>query len=92
MPKSTDAKITAEDRSSVYSLLFDAAVRAPEAPAITFLPSMKSEPIRLTHGEFLPRLHRVARLFRELGVALGDVVTLLAPSIPDAVEIGRAHV
>jgi fatty-acyl-CoA synthase len=98
MPKSTDAKITAEDRSSVYSLLFDAAVRAPEAPAITFLPSMKSEPICLSYGAFLARLHRVARLFRKLGVGRGDVVSLLAPSIPDAVvalwaaeTVGIAH-
>jgi fatty-acyl-CoA synthase len=92
------SKITAEDRSSVYSLLVDAAARAPEARAITFVPSMKSEPVGLTHGAFLARLHRVARLFRELGVARGDVVTLLAPSIPDAVvalwaaeAVGIAH-
>jgi fatty-acyl-CoA synthase len=98
MSKSSDRKITAEDRSTVYSVLVDAAVRAPEAMAITFLPSMESEPIRLTHGAFLARLHRVARLFRELGVARGDVVTLLAPSIPDAVvalwaaeAVGIAH-
>jgi acyl-CoA synthetase (AMP-forming)/AMP-acid ligase II len=82
---SSDAKITAEDRPTVYSLLVEAAMRAPEATAITFLPSMESEPIRLTHGAFLARLHRVARLFRELGLARGDVVTLLAPSIPDTV-------
>ena len=88
----------AEDRSSVYSLLVEAATRAPEATAMTFLPSMESEPIRLTHGAFLARLHRVARLFRELGVARSDVVTLLAPSIPDTVvalwaaeAVGIAH-
>ena len=88
----------AEDRSSVYSLLVEAATRAPEATAMTFLPSMESEPIRLTHGAFLARLHRIARLFRELGVARGDVVTVLAPSIPDTVvalwaaeAVGIAH-
>jgi fatty-acyl-CoA synthase len=98
MPESSDAKITAEDRSTVYSVLVDAAVRTPEATAITFLPSMESEPICLTHGAFLARLHRVARLFRELGVARGDVVTLLVPSIPDSVialwaaeAVGIAH-
>jgi len=59
---------------------------------------MESEPIRLTHGAFLARLHRMARLFRELGVARGEVVTLLVPSIPDAVlalwaaeAVGIAH-
>ncbi len=95
---SSDRKITAEDRSTAYSVLVDAAARAPEAMAITFLPSMESEPIRLTHGAFLARLHRVGRLFRELGVERGDVVTLLAPSIPDAVvalwaaeAVGIAH-
>jgi acyl-CoA synthetase (AMP-forming)/AMP-acid ligase II len=98
MPVSHDAKITAEDRPTVYSLLVEAAMRAPEATAITFLPSMESEPIRLTHGAFLARLHRVARLFRELGVARSDVITLLAPSIPDTVvalwaaeAVGIAH-
>jgi fatty-acyl-CoA synthase len=98
MPVSHDAKITAEDRPTVYSLLVEAAMRAPEATAITFLPSMESEPTRLTHGAFLARLRRVARLFRELGVARGDVVTLLVPSIPDAVvalwaaeAVGIAH-
>jgi len=78
-------QIAAEDRASVYSLLVEAAQRAPEATAITFLPSVEAEPVRLTHGAFLRRLHRVARLLRKLGVARGDVVTLLAPSIPDAV-------
>jgi fatty-acyl-CoA synthase len=81
----SDAKVLTADQSSVYRLLVDSAARAQEATAITFLPSMESDPIRLTHGAFLARLHRVARLFRELGVARGDVVTLLAPSIPDAV-------
>jgi fatty-acyl-CoA synthase len=92
------SEIAAEDFATVYSLLVDAAGRAPEATAITFLPSIDSEPIRLTHGAFLHRLHRVARLFRELGVARGDVVTLLAPSFPDAVvtlwaaeAVGIAH-
>jgi len=94
----TGANITAEDQSSVYSLLVDAAARVPKSTALTFLPSMESEPIRLTYGAFLGRLHRVARLFRELGVGRGDVVTLLAPSIPDAVvslwaaeAVGIAH-
>jgi fatty-acyl-CoA synthase len=98
MPVSSSAKITAEDQSSVYSLLADAAARAPQATAITFLPTMESEPIRLTHGAFIARLHRTARLFRGLGVARGDVVTLLVPNIPDAVvalwaaeAIGIAH-
>src|ERR1700736_2723495 len=98
MRLSSSAKIIAEDQWSVYSLLADAAARAPQATAITFLPSMESEPIRLTHGAFLSRLHRMARLFRGLGVARGDVVTLLAPNIPDAVvalwaaeAIGLAH-
>src|ERR1700724_3646750 len=59
---------------------------------------MVADPIRLTHGAFLSRLHRMARLFRGLGVARGDVVTLLVPNIPDAVvalwaaeAIGIAH-
>jgi fatty-acyl-CoA synthase len=98
MPASSSSKIAAEDQSSVYSLLANAAARAPQATAITFLPSMESEPIRLTHGAFLARLHRMARLFRGLSVARGDVITLLVPNIPDAVvalwaaeAVGIAH-
>jgi fatty-acyl-CoA synthase len=98
MRLSSSGKKADKDQSSVYSLLADAAARAPQATAITFLPSMESEPIRLTHGEFLARLHRMARLFRGLGVGRGDVVTLLAPSVLDAVvalwaaeAIGIAH-
>jgi fatty-acyl-CoA synthase len=98
MSVSSGAKIAAEDRLTVYGLLADAASRAPQATAITFLPSMESEPIRLTYGAFLSRLHRMARLFRGLGVGRGDVVTLLVPSIPDAVialwaseAVGIAH-
>ena len=95
---SSSEKIVAEGQLSVYSLLADAAGRAPEATAITFLPSLEAEPVRLSHGYFLARLHRTARLFRELGVTRGDVVTLLAPSIPDAIvalwaaeAVGIAH-
>jgi acyl-CoA synthetase (AMP-forming)/AMP-acid ligase II len=69
MRVSSNAKIAAEDQLTVYSLLTDAAARAPQATAITFLPSMESEPIRLTYGAFIARLHRIARLFRGLGVA-----------------------
>jgi fatty-acyl-CoA synthase len=95
---SSGAKLAAKDQSTPYSLLADAASRAPQATAITFLPSMESQPIRLTHGAFLSRLHRTAHLFRGLGVGSGDVITLLVPNIPDAVialwaaeAIGIAH-
>ena len=70
---------------TVYHLLADAANRVPEAAAINFLPSLETEPIRLTHGAFIARLHRIARFFRNLGVGRTDVVTLLAPAVPDAV-------
>jgi acyl-CoA synthetase (AMP-forming)/AMP-acid ligase II len=79
MRVSSSAKITVEDQLSVYSLLAGAAARAPQATAITFLPSMESEPVRLTHGALLSRLHRVARAFRGLGVTRGDVVTCWCP-------------
>ena len=95
---SIDIPSTVDDRASVYSLLASAAERAPEATAITFLPSVESEPVRLTYQAFLTRLHRMARLFRKVGIARGDVVTLLAPSTPDAVialcaaeSVGVAH-
>jgi hypothetical protein len=58
MRVSSSTKIAAEDQLTVYSLLTDAAARAPQATAITFLRSMESEAIRLTHGAFLARLHQ----------------------------------
>ena len=83
---------------TAYSLLVDAAARAPKAVAITYLPSMGAEPIRLTHGALIARLHRMGRLFRKLGVGRDGVVTLLMPGVPDAVvglwaaeAIGVAH-
>jgi fatty-acyl-CoA synthase len=83
---------------TVYSLIAHAAARNPGATAITFLPTLDAEPERITYGAFLARLHQTARLFRELGVARNDVVTLLVPPIPEAVAalwaaeaVGIAH-
>src|SRR5882762_3189649 len=83
---------------TVYSLISHAAARNPGATAITFLPMLDAEPERITYGAFLARLHQTARLFRELGVARNDVLTLLVSPIPDAVvalwaaeAVGIAH-
>src|SRR5258708_30412048 len=90
--------IGAGHEDTVYSLISHAAARNPGATAITFLPMLDAEPERITYGAFLARLHQTARLFRELGVARNDVLTLLVSPIPDAVvalwaadAVGIAH-
>lgn len=69
---------------TTYSLLKSAAASNPHGGAITFLPSIDGTPIRLTHSELMSRLHRVARLFKSLGVTREECITVLAPPLADA--------
>jgi len=71
--------------TSTYALLRGAAEWNPSGTALTFLESPDAEPLRLTHQQFLARVHQAANLFHRLGVRPGEVVSLLAPSLPSAV-------
>jgi fatty-acyl-CoA synthase len=71
--------------AGTYALLRGAAQWNPGGTALTFLESPDAEPVRLTHRQFVARVHQAANLFHRLGVRPGDVVSLLAPSLPHAV-------
>jgi fatty-acyl-CoA synthase len=71
--------------TSTYALLRGAAEWNPGGTALTFLESPDAEPLRLAHQELLACIHRAANLFHRLGVRPGEVVSLLAPSLPHAV-------
>jgi len=70
---------------TAYDLLSRASAANPTGTAITYLEDADTlSTTKLTHGEFIARLHQIAHLFRELGVGRHDVVSILSPSVPDA--------
>lgn len=70
---------------STYHLLRGAAEWNPEGIALTFLADPSAPPSRLTHRQFFGRVTQAANLFHRLGVRSNDCVSLLAPSLPDAI-------
>lgn len=70
---------------STYDLLRGAAAANPDGVAVTFFEAPDAEPVSLTHRQFLARLHQAANLFHRLGIRPGRVVSLLSPTLPDAV-------
>jgi fatty-acyl-CoA synthase len=71
--------------STVYELLSRAGAANPAGTAITYIEDADTLAIvRITHAEFIARLHQMAHLFRELGVGRHDVVSILSPNVPDA--------
>jgi fatty-acyl-CoA synthase len=70
--------------TSTYALLRGAAEWNPSGTALTFLESPDANPVRLTHAQLLACIHQGANLFHRLGVRPGEVVSLLAPSLPHA--------
>jgi fatty-acyl-CoA synthase len=70
--------------SSAYELLRHAANTNPGGIALTFLPDLERAPQRLTHRQFLIRVHQAANAFHRLGVRPTSIVSLLAPSVPEA--------
>jgi fatty-acyl-CoA synthase len=71
---------------STYEALQLGSALNPDAPAIHFLPNASPDetPQTLTHAQFLGRVTQAANLFHSLGVARGDVVSLLLPLLPQA--------
>jgi fatty-acyl-CoA synthase len=71
---------------STYQALQCGASRAPQSPAILFLPNASADdhPISLTHIEFVGRVTQVANALHSRGVGPRDVVSLLLPLIPQA--------
>jgi fatty-acyl-CoA synthase len=71
---------------STYEALKLGAAIDPSRPAIQFLPtaSAADTPVTVTHGQFIARVTQAANMFHALGVAGGDVVSLLLPLVPDS--------
>lgn len=69
---------------TVYDLLRESASLNPDRAAFLFLPTgdPEEEPVAITYGEFLKLVHQAANLFSRIGVARGDVVAILAPTMP----------
>lgn len=71
--------------STVYELLSRASAANPTGTAITYLEDADTlSATKLTHSEFIERLHQMAHLFRELGVGRHDIVSIFSPSVTDA--------
>jgi fatty-acyl-CoA synthase len=83
-PASRTPQVATNPVSSTYDLLRCAAELNPDGIALTFLPDMQGEPARLTYRQFSAQLHQAANAFHRLGVRADSVISLLAPSIPEA--------
>ena len=71
--------------STTYELLSRANAANPTGTAITYIEDADTlSTSKLTHAEFIARLHQMAHLFRELGVGRNDVVSILSPNVTDA--------
>jgi acyl-coenzyme A synthetase/AMP-(fatty) acid ligase len=71
--------------STAYELLSRANAANPTGTAITYIEDADTlSTSKLTHAEFIARLHQMAHLFRELGVGRHDVVSILSPNVTDA--------
>ncbi len=71
--------------STAYELLSRANAANPTGTAITYIEDADTlSTSKLTHAEFIARLHQMAHLFRELGVGRNDVVSILSPNVTDA--------
>jgi fatty-acyl-CoA synthase len=71
--------------STVYELLSRGSAAKPAGTAITYIEDADTfSTSRLTHAEFIARLHQMAHFFHELGIGRTDVVSILSPNVPDA--------
>jgi fatty-acyl-CoA synthase len=71
---------------STFEALQRGAARAPETPALQFLPnaSADDEPVSVSHAEFIARVTQVANALHALGVGPRDVVSIMLPLVPQA--------
>jgi fatty-acyl-CoA synthase len=68
-----------------YGLLRQAAAHNPDCTAISFFETIDAAPVHITHRQFLEAINQVANALHRLGVGPSSVVSLIAPSTPDAV-------
>lgn len=71
--------------SSTYEALRLAAVRRPQAPALSFLPDAAhlSRTQRWSYSELFADVTRAANAFYDLGVRPDDVIAFLLPNLPE---------
>ncbi|MEM1087779.1 MAG: acyl-CoA synthetase [Pseudomonadota bacterium] len=74
---------------STYDLIKSAASRAPDHPAIEFLPTgLPGEtPIVTTYGELFSNITRAANAFHRNGLDSKDVLTYILPNLPETHEV-----
>lgn len=71
--------------ATAYSLLSNASAIYADRTAVTFIEDGETlTTVSLTYGEFISRLHKMTRLFQELGVQRTDVISILSPNVIDA--------
>lgn len=80
-------KIPFADRDfskTVYDLLREGAAIDPDRAAFLSLPhgDPNEDAIKISFGDFVGQVHQAANLFNQLGVGRGDVVAILAPTLP----------
>lgn len=71
--------------STTYEVIRATALRFPDRPALTALPSgtPSDADVTLTYGELLEKVTRAANLFRRLGLKADEAVSILLPNIPE---------
>jgi fatty-acyl-CoA synthase len=78
-----DERIAAQ---STYEALQLGAARAPEAPALHFVPNADpgEPPLTLSYRQFMAGVTQAANMFHALGVGPNDVVSFLLPLLPES--------
>jgi fatty-acyl-CoA synthase len=71
---------------STYEVLALGAARAPDHPALVFLPNSDPQEAGLTvsYRDFLGNVTRAANMFHALGIGPANVVSLLLPLLPQS--------
>jgi fatty-acyl-CoA synthase len=71
---------------STYDYLKASAQARPDQTAFTFLLTgeVDENPIKVTYGQFLGRIHQTANMLNDLGVGPTDVTSFLLPLLPQA--------
>jgi fatty-acyl-CoA synthase len=72
--------------ASIYEAIKLGAARAPDAPAIQFLPNADpaDTPLVISHRDFVARVTQAANMFGALGAGKDDVISFMLPLVPDA--------
>jgi fatty-acyl-CoA synthase len=72
--------------ASTYDVIRIGAARDPGKPAIVFLPNSDPQEagVTVSYRDFVANVTRAANMFHALGIGPGEVVSLLAPLLPES--------